>query len=74
MNDKRLKFLVCLGTLLVLYFLGHYTDILSVVTFHRNGSTISFIGIILWLIISTIFIMSSRIIRKKGVASTNSEL
>jgi hypothetical protein len=54
MNDKRLKLLVCLGTLLVLYFLGHYSDILSVVTFHKNGSTISFIGIILWLIISSI--------------------
>lgn len=67
MNDKRLTLLVFLGTLLVLYFLGYLmnTDILSIVTFHKNGSTFSFIGALLWFIISFTILYIIQVYKKK---------
>jgi hypothetical protein len=67
MNDKRLTLLVFLGTLLVLYFLGYLmnTDILSIVTFHTNGSTFSFIGALLWFIISSIILYVIQVYKNK---------
>lgn len=75
MNDKRLTLLVFLGTLLVLYFLGYLmnTEVLSIVTFHKNGSTFSFIGAILWIIISSTILYFIQVYKKKrgGWPSTN---
>lgn len=67
MNDKRLTILVFMGTLLVLYFLDYLmnTDILSIVTFHKNGSTFSFIGALLWVIISSTIIYAIQFYKKK---------
>ena len=67
MNDKRLTILVFMGTLLVLYFSGYLmnTDILSIVTFHKNGSTFSFIGALLWVIISFTIIYAIQFYKKK---------
>jgi hypothetical protein len=67
MNDKKLSLLVSLGTLLVLYFLDYLmnTDLLSVVTFHKHGTTFSFIGALLWLIISSIIYYVIQVFKKK---------
>jgi hypothetical protein len=58
MNDKTLSLLICVGTLAALYFIGFLmkTDILNIITPHKNGFTFSFIGALVWLIIS-IFIL-----------------
>jgi hypothetical protein len=75
MNDKKLTLLVFLGTLLVLYFLGYLmnTDILSIVTFHKNGSTFSFIGVFLLFIISSIILYVIQVYKNKrgSCPSTN---
>jgi len=67
MNDKRLTLLVFSGTFFALYILDFLmnTDILSFVTFHKHGSTISFVGALLCLIISTTIIYAIQSYKKK---------
>lgn len=67
MNDKKLTLLIFVATLLVLYILGYLmnTEILSIVTFHKNGSTFSFIGVLLWLIISFTILYAIQVYKKK---------
>ncbi|RNB89516.1 hypothetical protein EDM56_09990 [Brevibacillus fluminis] len=54
MKDKTLTLFVCLATLGTLYFLGFLmkTDILTIITFHRDGSTFSFVGAFIWVLFS----------------------
>lgn len=65
-KDKKIAFIITIGTFCFYYVMDYLfkTDVLSAVTFHKHGITISFIGIFLLFTTSLLIGYVTNTIRK----------